>query len=90
MQNKLYCSRLLGEWIERLGGKQTLMARALDSCAFSIHHMNTNSFKVVSARDDAARKSDPLGRFHDIDAKVSNKDWKVFVQQKKDTGRRKK
>lgn len=90
VQNKLYCSRLLGEWIERLGGKQTLMARALDSCAFSIHHMNTNSFKVVSARDDAARKSDPLGRFHDIDAKVSNKDWKVFVQQKKDTGRRKK
>lgn len=65
MANKQYITRLLGEDWKHLGSETNCM-RALDSCSFSIHHMNVNSWNKVVERDHEARATLSLPRFHDF------------------------
>lgn len=93
VRNKLYARRLLSQsWLEKLGGRQTVMARNLDSCAFTIHHMNTNSLEAVLERDKKALATSQVSRFHDLDDRKSyeNPDAVKGAQEAKQQNKEKK
>lgn len=68
--NKQYIKRLLGDAWGHLTRK-TLCARTLESCGFTIHHINMNSFDAVLERDKACLGIPELQRFHEFDGKKS-------------------
>lgn len=75
--NKQYIKRLLGNQWAKLK-KKTLCARSLDSCAFSIHHINTNSLNNIIERNRTSLGIKSLGRFHEFDSKQSYQDLSGF------------
>lgn len=54
------------QYMTRPGGGQ-VCERTTDSCAFTIHHINTRSLAQVQARDNAAQNTGSLKRYHHFD-----------------------